>query len=409
MNSKLATRPSPLRRLQGLRHRAHRLRGAVRQLRAAAYERPHLRAFQEFHAALPEKRDVVYMFFTGNLLHWLSRALSFVPPEVNVVLLGAALTPEERAWVTATGRPCHFLAERFDDNTVLDFIFATTQHNFAWLHIDCFVLEPRLFGEMMTFGPDDALNTIWVHPGPPATLHSAFVAVHYAVLAAIRARGIETSPCTYHYSGAPAGRTVTARPLYSRVPTGRHLELLRTIGADDEVPPYPVGDCFEILELYQLTANALGYRLHPVRRMRRDGTAAAEHYSNEILHVNGVSTYRRYKNAAAGKSYIDNQEYQLLLQADYAMLTAMSGTMPPQYRQLRAELEREVAELGVDPSHVARNLTGYLMSRGISAENCARILSPGSPASPGFPASPAPSRPPEPAAAPPAPPAAPFA
>jgi hypothetical protein len=362
--------------LDPLRHRAYRLRGALRQAASAAHERRHLRAFQAFHAGLADRRNAVYMFFTGNLLHWLSRALSFVPPEVNLVLIGSDLTPAERAWVALTGRPFHCVEARLDDNAVLDFIFQTARHHFAWLHIDCFVLNPSLFGEMMSFAPDVAMNCIWTHPGPVETMHSAFVAINHDVLAAIRRAGVDVSPATYHYAGAATGRTVTRRPLYSRVPTARQVELVGRLLAADEsgLPAYPVGGCFEILELYQLVANALGYRLRHLRRLRRDGTVSAEQYSNEIIHVNGVSTYKSYKHAGDGKSYIDNQEYLLLLQADYAILLAMGGDVPRQYLDLRSELAPEIQALGLSDAAVTRNLSGFLLSRGISPESCARIL-----------------------------------
>jgi hypothetical protein len=366
----------PYFRWRVLRHGAYRCRGALRQALSAVHERAHLRAFQRFHAGLADHRDVVYTFFTGNLLHWLGRALSFVPPEVNLVLIGSQLTPQERAWVERTGRPFHCVAERLDDNAVLEMIWKTARQSFAWLHIDCFVLNPRLFAEMMVFAPDVALNCIWSHPGPVETMHSAFVAVNYDVLAAIRRAGVEVLPSTYHYEGAATGRTVTRRPLYSRVPTARQVKLIGSLLAADAsgLPAYPVGGCFEILELYQLVANALGYRLHHLRRLRRDGTVSAEQYSNEIIHVNGVSTYKTYKNAGPGKSYIDSQEYLMLLQADYAMLLAMGDDVPQQYRELRSELAREVSGLGLSAAQVVQNLSGFLLSRGVSAESCARIL-----------------------------------
>jgi hypothetical protein len=357
-----------------LRQGAYSLRGTLRQALSDAHERESLRAFQEFHAGLGDRRDIVYMFFTSNLLHWLSRALSFVPPDVNVVLIGSDLTTDERAWLAGTGRPFHCLVERFDDNAVLDFIFKTEHHSFAWLHIDCFVLNPALFAEMMRFEPDVVMNCIWSLPGPVETLHSAFVSVQHDVLEAIRRTGIEVSPCTYNYEGNATGRTVTGRPLYSRVPTARQVELLgRLLPADAEgVPAHPAGGCFEILEVYQLVANALNYRLHQVRRLRRDGTASVEHYSDEIIHINGVSTYKKYKGA--GQSYIDNMEYLLLLQADYAILLAMGGDVPRQYRELRSELAREIEAIGLSDAQVVQNLSGFLMSRGMSPESCARIL-----------------------------------
>jgi len=129
-----------------------------------------------------------------------------------------------------------------------------------------------------------------------------------------------------------------------------------------------------VMELYQLIAQALGYRLHTVRRLIRDGSVSAEHYSNEVIHVNGVSTYRKYKAAGPGKSYIDNQEYYLLLQADYAILAAMGEDVPERYRSLRSELASELATIGVSGEQTKQNLTGFLLSRGVSQESCARIL-----------------------------------
>jgi hypothetical protein len=354
----------------------HRSHGALNQAASDEHERPALLGFQDFYASLQDRRDIVYLFFTSNLLHWLSRALSFVPAGVNAVLIGSDLTPDEQAWVARTGRPFHFLTERFDDNAVLDFIFKTTRHSFAWLHIDCFVLNPHLFTEMMSFEPGVVLNCIWSLPGPVDTMHSAFVAVNHDVLEKIRQTGIEVSPCTYNYEGTATGRTVVARPLYSRVPTARQVELLATLLPldADGIPAHPEGGCFEILEVYQLVANALGYPMHHVRRLRRDGTNSAEHYSDELIHVNGVSTYKKYKGA--GQSYIDNLEYLMLLQADYAILLAMGGDVPRQYRELRAELAGEIAAIGLSDAQVVENLTGFLMSRGMSAESCARILTP---------------------------------
>jgi len=354
-----------------------RKQGALRQAESREEERESLASFQSFHSGLANPRRIVYLFFTGNLLHWLSRALSFVPAGVNVILIGSHLGADEQDWVRRTYRyPFHHIAERVDDNTVLEFIFQVAQHDFAWLHIDCFVLNPALFDEMMRFAPDVVMNAIWIHPGPAETMHSAFVSVHHAVLEAIGARGIEVSPCTYHYAGASVGRTVSGRPLFSRVPAEEHVELLAKVlpAGPSGLPVYPVGDCFEVMELYQLIANALGYRLNNVRRLIRDGSVSAEHYSNEIIHVNGVSTYRKYKTAGAGKSYIDNQEYFLLLQADHAILAAMGEDVPERYRRLRAELSGELAEIGLSGDQARTNLFGFLLSRGVCEESCARIL-----------------------------------
>src|SRR5207237_23505 len=79
-----------------------------------------------------------------------------------VVVLGAARAAGEIAWILASARPpFHPTRSRVDDNSVLDFIFGVAEHNFGWLHIDCFVLNPQLFTEMATLAEDTVANCIW--------------------------------------------------------------------------------------------------------------------------------------------------------------------------------------------------------------------------------------------------------
>lgn len=360
-----------------LRLGLRRMRATWRQVRTDLAYATQFRRFQEFHAGLRDDRNAIYMFFTSGLLHWLHRALKFIPADVNVVLIGSDLTLEERDWVATCGRPFHHIDERVDDITVLEFIFRTTRHHFGWLHIDCFVLNPRLFDEMAAIGKDVVANCIWSHPmaGGVDTLHSAFVFLNYDVMRRLREEGIEVSPSTYNWEGSALGRTVTGRPLYSRIPTWRHAELLRRVLPDDPtgLPLYSQpGSYFQLLVLFQLVANALGYRLNHVRTLVRDGSGSAAHYSNEIIHVNGVATYRRCKEDERTTA---NLNYFMLLQADYAILSLMGGDMPPAYERLRDELARELQRLGVTEEQTRRNLSGFLLMRGISEERCAQILS----------------------------------
>lgn len=360
-----------------LRLSLRRMRAAWRQTRTELAEAAEFRRFQEFHAGLRDDRNVIYMFFTSALLHWLHRALKFVPAEVNVVLIGSALTPEERDWVGTCGRPFHHIDDRVDDITVLEFIFRTARHHFGWLHIDCFVLNSGLFDEMAAFDKDVVANCIWSHPmgGGAETLHSAFVFLNHDVIARLREEGIEVSPSTYNWEGSPLGRTVSGRPLYSRIPSRQHTELLRRV-----LPPDPTGlplfsqpgSYFQLLALFQLVANAFGYRLNHVRTLVRDGSGSAAHYSNEIIHVNGVATYRRCKESERTAA---NLNYFLLLQADYAILSLMGPDAPPAYGRLRDELARELQRLGVSEEQTRRNLSGFLLMRGVSEERCVQILS----------------------------------
>ncbi|HVR07371.1 MAG TPA: hypothetical protein VMW75_04940 [Thermoanaerobaculia bacterium] len=354
-----------------------RARGAWRQAASSLAESRDRREFAEFYRRLPHREDIVYMFFTTGLLHWLDRALRFVPASVNLVLVGSDLSADEIAWIRARYRwPFHHVRSRVDDNTVLDFAFRMAEHNFGWLHVDCFVLNPRLFAEMAQLADDVVANCIWSHPGAGGSvaLHSAFVFLNFAVIRALRAQGIEVSPLAYHYQGGSVGRTITGRRLYSRVPTRRHVELLsRALPPDASgLPQYPQrGGYFQILVLFQMVANALGYELHHVRELVRDGTGSASNFSDEIIHVNGVATYKAYKETDPS---IGGRFYPLLLQADYVMLSTLDGAPPPRYRQLLRELEAELTRLRITPGETQRNLGAFLAERGIAEDRLAMIL-----------------------------------
>jgi hypothetical protein len=371
----------PMRIPLRLRLDLYRARGAWRQAASALAERHDRREFASFYRRLARREEIIYMFFTGELLHWLDRALAFVPPEVNLVLIGSDLSAAEISWIrTHYHWPFHHIRSRVDDNTALDFAFRMAEHNFGWLHVDCFVLNPRLFAEMAAIGDDVVANCIWSHPtsagGTVAALHSAFVFLNFAVIRQLRQSGIEVSPCAYNYRGGPLGRTMTHRKLYSRVPTRRHVELLGRVlpPGPAGLPQYPQGGgYFQILVLFQLVANALGYELHHVRQLLRDGTGSASSFSDDIVHVNGVATYKRYKET---DDSVGGEFYPLLLQADYVLLSALGPSAPPRYRQLLGELEAELVRLGIPRPAARRNLHGFLAQRGIAPARLEMILGP---------------------------------
>lgn len=363
-----------------LRFEFYRVRGVWRHAVSDLAERQDRRELAAFYRALERREDIVYMFFTTDLLHWLDRALAFVPADVNLVLIGSDLSADEIAWIRSQyRRPFHHIRSRVDDITVLELVFEMAEHNFGWLHVDCFVLNPQLFREMAAIGDDVVANCIWSHRVPESTslaLHSAFVFLNFAVIRKLRASGIEVSPSTYNYRGGPKGRTITHRKLWNRVPTRRHIELLLRVLPPGYagLPEYPLREpYFQVLVLYQLVANALGYKLHHVRELLRDGTGSASSYSDEIIHVNGVATYKRYRE---DEDNIGGQFYPLLLQADYVMLAALGDGAPPRYRQLRGELEAELERLRIPAPEARRNLTAFLAERGVAEERLDKIVRP---------------------------------
>lgn len=357
----------------------HRLRGAVRQRRTRRQELAAFAAFSEFQRRLEPREDQVYMFFTRGLLHWLVHSLRFVPDDVPVALVGARLDAEERAWIEGNlRRPFHHIDLAMDDNAVLEFLFRTRKESFGWLHIDCFVLDPALFSEMASMPRDVALSYVWSHPGLPGldTLHSAFVFVNGRVVQELSRRGVQVSPATYHYRGWQRGRTVTERALFSRVPSRRLVRILNGLApATDPVLPFApgAGDYFQVLVMYQLVCAALGFESRRVRNLVRDGTDSSSQYSNDIVHVNGAATYRRFKDAP---ETVLGRYYPLLLQADYLMLENFGDQAPRRYREVCADRAKEIEALGLSPREVRGNLVRFLTTRGLRTDRARLALSP---------------------------------
>lgn len=331
------------------------------QEESAREEQPHLAAFQRFHAGLGDTRDVFYMFFTSGLLHWVLHASRFVPRGVKLVLLGSNLTPEEDGWIRANlDRPFHHIRLPVDDVTVWQFLFATSEHNFGWLDIDCFVLDPRLFTEITTLDSTTSMNCTWSWDSgmgyPIANTH--FLYLNVDAIRAVEARGVVPNPGPYSWDASH--RPFRQRECFMYVPTAREQEILLEILPADEQgrPTLARGGYFNTLVLYQLLARTTGYTVDPIRPLQRrfssprdatdtDPTHWPEDMSDELFHLFGVSYYTNSCHHPGIRA--------LFLAAEYTMLDDTVALLPAQYAERHAELAQELTTLTVDPDK-ARHL-----------------------------------------------------
>ncbi len=345
--------------------------------------RSHRQAFAAFLAGPGDRPGAFYVFFTGGLLHYLVRSLELVPADVEVVLIGSALAPEEVSWIEANlARPFHHVPLRIDDNLALELVFGASRHDFGWMHIDTFVLNPGLFREMASIAPDVAINCIWTtgSAGSLVIPHSAFIFVNHQAVEAVRRDGLPASPRSYDFRGGSVGR-YCGYPAFSKVPGGREVRALRRLvpSGRDRLPVYPSGSSYyPLLAVFQLTAYGLGFRQHQVRTLVRSSAAASDQFSDEILHVNGVATYREIYRlyGEKDKSLPLVQHYPLLLQLDYALLDTVADRLPEAYRSLRQELKGDLARLGLSAAAAASNVRGFMGQMGLSAKTCDTILGP---------------------------------
>jgi hypothetical protein len=338
-------------------------------------ERPHYRAFERFYETLEDKQNVFYMFFTSGLLHWLARTSACVPANVNLVLIGSGLDPEEQGWIRDNiKRPFHHVELRVDDVTIWEFLFRANRHNFGWLDVDCFVLNPNLFLEMVSVPTDVAINCTWTFPGPANVdiLCTHFVFINVDVARKVR-QSVDISPCTYNNDGSRDGRDFSSYA-FSRIPSKKALSMVRkVIPADAEgqpLHPQKVGifhfPCYDTLVLYQLVCQSLGYRLNKVRALDGHDTGAI---TEDLVHVVGVSYYDR--SADTDHDGI-KQFYQFRLQLDYLLTSGLVTRLPSGYERRKAQLAERCAALNLSLDTFSKNVFSVLVQSGISRDVIAR-------------------------------------
>jgi hypothetical protein len=354
---------------------------AWRMRRVRRMERRLLAEFRQFYEALPRQQDVLYLFFSTGLLHWVKTVLAFLPERCNAVLIGSDLTPDELEWLRSSQtRPLHHIASRVDDKTVWELLFEVNRHNFGWLDIDCFLIRPEVLDEMTSLASDVAMNSAYsyIGHGGRRVISTHFVFVNAAVRDAIRRTGVELSPCTYCYFDNPQGRHVPYAT--TRVPTRGQMALLRTLLPVDElgrpIPPSMIKEkfyapVFDTLVLYQFLANALGYRIEFVRTL--SGIAGTpESYSPELMHIAAASyfrTLRRFEHDKPDRLTDRDREaifsyYRLLLQFNYLLLSKRAAGLPEEYLRLQEELASELRRLGIPFAGIAPTLRGFLLAMG---------------------------------------------
>jgi catechol 2,3-dioxygenase-like lactoylglutathione lyase family enzyme len=361
-----------------------RIRARRQNARAAQEEREHLDEFQAFYRGLDNKEDIFYMFFTSGLLHWVMHAESFVPPEVNLVLIGSSLTPDELSWISEhLRRPFHHVRIAVDDITIWDFLLATNEHNFGWLDIDCFVLNSGLFAEMSNIDPKHSMNCIWsMDPGygfRVATTHLLFLNVE--AVRAVAALGVQPTACTFDWSAG--SRLFAKRECFSRILSKTEQKLLLRLLPPDAKgrPRFLYGSFYETNNVYQMLARVAGYPINQVRQLVRrcrmpfdtltetstDPDFWPEELSDELFHLSAISHYQNYDYG----SYVS----ALYLAAELTMLQETAERLPAYYTAHRDKLVAQFVAAGRPAEGASHLFRQHLTrARGMSEEAADRVL-----------------------------------
>jgi hypothetical protein len=361
-----------------IRQGAAHVQGSWQRARATRALTAHRRQFREFYRGLPDKKDIFYVFFSRGLLHWVTKALSYVPDNVNLVLLGSALPDYEQEWIGQTiRRPFHNIELRINDKLAWTLLFDVNEHSFGWLDIDCLVLNGDLFAEMSAIADSNSVNGVWWHDtgfgfAVAATYFQFFNA---RAIRALRAARLAHSPNCYSYHAvgcAPFGNRFPAEPVTRRV----RRQLLRVVPPDDAGRPrVPAGESyFDTTVVPQMMARTLGFGAGRVRDLRRMAwnVASGDEFSDEIVHIGAVSwssMLSEFHSAHRNRTI----EVRYLLADNVALGTARH--LPGPYAQMRELVTAELAQVGLTPAAALEAARDHLTSeRGISAHAADLVL-----------------------------------
>jgi catechol 2,3-dioxygenase-like lactoylglutathione lyase family enzyme len=378
--------PAPQRPGAVLRRRVRQAQTRLRAARfvrtAVAELRPHLAEFRAFYERLENKRDIFYMFFTGGLLHWAVKAESYVPPEVNLVLVGSDLSVDERAWIKANlNRPFHHVNLPVNDWPVWDFLLATNRTNFGWLDIDCLVLNPTVFREMADVPPDAAVNSLWSYDSGYGVriANTYLVFVNAAAVRALRSRAIPVWARPHDWRGGDRSEQAGMRCFY-RIPGARERRVMLQVAPPDaNGRPRSPGSrsFFDTLSIYQILAHAIGFRTNQVRKLENPmlGPVPAggqpsllpQDMSDELVHVGGISYY---------SEHFHNPDVRIrYLEADYLTLRGWAPRLPSWYQERCSAVADELRAFGVEPTRAEADLREYLHTvGGLSADAIDKVL-----------------------------------
>ncbi|MGW4210333.1 hypothetical protein ACWEIJ_20255 [Lentzea sp. NPDC004789] len=353
-------------------------------------EKPVREAFTAFLSdagLLGTDQTVIGMTFRTGGVHFAAKSLEFVPPGQPVLLAGTSLTRDEVEFLEATGHPVFNFDQRFDNELVYEMIMDGTSGSFGWVDADCFVLNPRIWRDLLAPMADDVAS------------HAAFTyeplgfAKTPLVVWDRKARDVLVAEGTTLNSYAPLPTNVGRASPYSisRLVTERHQRYLeQVLGVDEngELSPH-----FGLLDIYEngrtvpstRRADALGWFGPDVQRtgwlvdtpmvagvvLRAHGltnkavVADNVQISTDIIHV-GASSYReRMRQEGADTVYLARFRltdlFEVLLADD-----AVRRGLGESYAELSAvQTKRLNDEAGIPPDEIKAAARAMLEDHGV--------------------------------------------
>lgn len=297
--------------------------------------------FLEFYNALENKNNIFYMFFSNHLLHWVNKAIQFVPTDINLILISAGLDQEDLTWVKKEiNTPIFILDEYVSNNYILDMLLKNNNCNFGWIDIDCFILNPNLFHKLITIDKNHLLNCVW-----------AFSCLNNKDIKLLNTYCIYFNIEAYHhiYNKTNIGPFPYAYNCTEKenadvhILSGHQENIMKKYFHNME---YPINtnakEChspnyFDTLIAYQLAGKEFGYDINHITKNN-----SWNYFSDVAIHIGASSQLNKLFNM--NKTMLEHPKHKMLITLIYFLILQMQerNYMPSYYIQLKAKFEHKI-------------------------------------------------------------------
>lgn len=314
--------------------------------------------FQRFYKDYENKENIIYMYFTSNLLHYVAKSSSLVPKDINLVLIMAGVTDEEESYVgKVIKRPYVRLQNVYRDGYIWEMLFMTNHHNFGWLDIDAFIFNESIFYEMIELKDEVAVNSVWNRKylkfGIDEYFANTFFQFHnIKCIKQVLNKYENITPIVCEYE---IDETIDYFYSHSVPDNLRGLII-------EKYPEVANRTCnfYDTTYLYQIFAFIEGYKVGRVREL----CVSDQYYSNEAIHLgSSYFMYRIKLRDTPNRIY-----FRFNMRYSYALLIKYIDNLPNQYQEYRKVFEENMLsnKVKIDMEDVNNHITAYLKRHGLS-------------------------------------------
>jgi hypothetical protein len=356
-------------------------------------EKPVREAFTAFLAdtgLLGTDATVLGLTFRTGGTHFAAKALEFVPPAQQVLLIGTNLTAAEIDFLSRSGRPVFNHEQRFDNELVYEMLMDSTSGAFGWVDADCFVLSLAVWDELLADPADDVGSHAAFTYDPLGFAKTPLVVWNKKVRDVLRAE--HTTLNSYALEPTNVGRA--APYSISRIlKDNHHRHLGQVLGVDAEGELNPHDGLLDIFDngrtvntrRRHLTAEWFGsevartgwlvdtpmmaeivLRAHGfnTKRIIPDNVQI----NNDIIHV-GASSYReRMRDEGANANYLARFRLTDLFEVLLADELVEQG-LTDGYEELSATQKKRLrVEAGIDDSDIRSTARSILADEDVDVD-----------------------------------------